>query len=208
MHTADADIQTVLESGLWHLGAERFASGKVANNKLDMPEALHHPPARKLLIGRMGEVVMRYGIRQLWSVPSGGDDYADELTTDYDLLPPIRLRKVGAGPGWKTFAYATPDDEARALAADALIGVEDLTTELTSTAGGLAVAGLRERTMCMMAAWRRGSPELERDVGVPVAYAIEAEVPNIITPDHPFWQRWGHLAVGDHSVIESLPEPD
>jgi hypothetical protein len=180
---------------------ERFASGKVANNKLEMPEALRYQPSRRLLIGRMGQVIVDHGVRLLWSIPTGGDDYADALTKEFGLEAPIRLRKVSAEPGRKVFAYNTPQDEARVLAGDKLIGVEDLTTELTSTDGALQVPGLRERTIGMVAAWRRGSPEQERDVHMPYEYAVEAPVPNIITTDHPFWQRWGHLAVGDRSVV-------
>ena len=88
-------------------------------------------------------------------------------------------------------------DQDRELAANSrrLIGIEDVTTELTSTDGALHLPELDDHTLAVLAGMRRGTSDRERDIHRPIHWLFEASLPDFIDKDHPFYRRYGHLAV-------------
>jgi hypothetical protein len=109
----------------------------------------------------------------------------------------VYLKKESVKDGAKSFVYASRYDVKTAQHAERIVGIKDITTELTSVAGILEVPDLEEKTKAIVSLWRRGTSEVEKPLGVGVNWIIEEEVPNIITPEHLFYQRYAHLARGN-----------
>jgi hypothetical protein len=189
---------STLKSGVWILGRFVFASGKEANNKFDMPVALRVQASRRPLIGRMAALAAVYDPDALWGVPSGGQEYAEELGEHMEL-PVIQLSVTRAN-GKKEFHFATHHDRVLAARSVRKVGVEDITNEFTSTNATLLLPEL-QNTVGMVAGARRGTPETEQLPGMPVDWAFEMQVPNIITPDHPLFQQYGQFAVGEFVAL-------
>ncbi len=191
--------ESTLEAGVWLFGRFVFASLKEANNKLDMPRALRRDASRRPLIDRMGELTAAYDPDALWGVPSGGQEFAEELSeTKWLGIPVISLVVVGKDAnGKKIFGYASAADRKMAARYPRKVGIEDLTTELTSINTTLQLPELADGTVAIVAGCRRGTPDVENLPDIPVHWAFEFQVPNIITPGHPHFQRYGHLAIGD-----------
>jgi orotate phosphoribosyltransferase len=183
----------IMASGVWHLADYVFASGKTANNKFEIPLLLEDEEASQLVLRELGGLAMAYEPDVLWGVPSGGEEFACYLGEELGL-PVARLNKVSTSPGRKTFEYKTRYDERLAHRARRMVGLEDITTELTSVAGALELQNLKAKTTGVVAVWRRGTPEVEKDLGVEVSWLVKEAVPNMITPDHPFYKKYQHLA--------------
>jgi orotate phosphoribosyltransferase len=192
---------STLQAGVWVLGKFVFASGKVANNKLDMPRALQRTASREPLIGRMAELALAHEPDAIWGVPTGGQEYAVELAYTDALtdVPLVNLAVSRDGAGKKVFSFATSHDRIVAGRSSRMVGVEDVTNEFTSTKAVLAALPELEGTVGIVAGARRGTPETEQPLSrrLSVDWAFEMPVPNVITPDHPLFQQYGQFAVGD-----------
>jgi orotate phosphoribosyltransferase len=189
----------VMRAGVWHFGDYTFASGKKANNKLEIPELLEDPEAREVVLHEMGKLVVAHSPDAIWGVPSGGQEFARHLCKELDV-PVIFLRKVGSLAGSKEFAYNTRYDAKAARKAECIVGIKDITTELTSVNGVLQLPELKEKTEAIVALWRRENSEVEKPLGVNVEWVVEDEVPNTITPEHPFYSQYAHLARRSETV--------
>lgn len=197
--------EALLLSGAWELAegeAWTFAGGQPANNKFHADRPLEAPESiRNKVLQPLGELVTHLGVPDaLWGPPTGGQEYAKAIGERYDI-PVIVLEKDIIEPGRRTYVVA---EESRALAegAETLVGIEDLTNRMTSTYGALqtpvsadSTITFDEKTLFMTAVVRRGTPEVERTLPVPIFWVVELPTPDLITPDHPVYQQFAHLAV-------------
>jgi hypothetical protein len=112
-------------------------------------------------------------------------------------LPLVRLEKVGEGPA-SQFEYASDYDQWLADEATRLVGIEDLVSKLTNARKSMQLKALSKKTVAKVAAWIRSMSlgqlirsgdkfELKGAVVVPVRPIMDRE--------HPFYKRYGHLAV-------------
>jgi orotate phosphoribosyltransferase len=184
----------IMQSGVWHLGAFVFASGKEANNKFEIPAILEREEVAEPLMRELGYLALEHSPDALWGVPSGGQEIACYLGGELGL-PVVCLEKKLVTPGKKSFEYASRGAERLAQQATRIVGVEDITTEFTSLMGALELPVLRSKTQGIVSVWRRGTPDIERDIGIPVSWLAEEAVPNMITPNQPFYKKYAHLAV-------------
>jgi orotate phosphoribosyltransferase len=189
----------VMRAGVWNFGDYTFASGKKANNKFEIPDLLKDSEAKEVVLREMSKLVVAHSPDAIWGVPSGGQEFARHLRKALDV-PVIFLRKVGSLAGSKEFEYDTRYDAKAARKAERMVGIEDITTELTSVDGVLRLPEINEKTEAIIALWRRGTPEVEKPLGVKVEWVIEEEVPNVITPEHPFYQQYAPLARRSEAV--------
>jgi hypothetical protein len=192
-------LEAVLDAGVWELGTYKFATGKTGNNKLFMDRLLKRPEQAEMFLSTLGALALSYEPDGLWGVPSGGQQFAIELGHMLDL-PVVKLKKVSSLPGHKTFQFATPEDEVAAKKAARLAAIEDVTNEFTSLKGALDNSELRRKTYGVASGWRRGHHGQAHGFFMPIKWVIEAPLPNIITPDHPFYQKYGHRAVRQNTV--------
>jgi hypothetical protein len=200
----------LLEIGSWEIDPDfapyvTFASGKEANNKISVDTALHdHPEWVRNAICDPMETLVRASdspIDTLWGVPSGGQEYAVELAHRLGVEV-VRLIKVENQPGIKTYRPASDDDIEKLKAARHMAAIEDAGSEWTSLWGAmhnspeLSKLELHARTNQVVVGWQRGLWSEVRNLHVSQVQAVVSEhVPNIITPGHPFFVRFGHLAI-------------
>lgn len=189
--------RSTLESGVWLLGDFTFASLKRANNKLDMPRALRRAISRRPLIDRMAELADEYKPEAVWGVPHAGQEYAQEVSDALEV-PLIGLRMTGLDDqGKKKFGFWSNEDRKLARRCGRIVGIEDLTTEFTSFNATLRLPELADSTLAIVAGCRRGTPDVETRPNLPMAWAFEFQVPNVITKEHPLFVQYGHLAIGE-----------
>lgn len=206
MAVPDSEAQPILDAffacGGWELGNFTFASGQTANNKLDMEKLLVHRTRRKKVIVPLTDNVVEHSPQAVWGVPRGGQMAARHVANLLGIGF-IQLRKDSKHhvPGAKNFIFANPESEALARDCDRLVGIEDVTTEMTSLCGALQLPLLDEHTLAIESIWRRGGEGVERPIDKPMRWLIERPLPNHITIYHPFYREFHDRAVG------SLPEP-
>jgi orotate phosphoribosyltransferase len=188
--------ELAMQAGVWHLGNYTFASGKKANNKFEIPELLNDFEAREIALHAMVNLVLQHSPDALWGVPAGGQEFARQLAKECEL-PVIYLKKAPSSRGTKVFTYENRYIAQEAQSAERVVGIEGITNELTSVVGALELPELREKTNAIVAFWRRGTSDIERPLDVNIEWVVEQEVPNLITPDHPFYQQYAHLAIRD-----------
>lgn len=190
--------QDILTAGVWELGEYVFAGNNEANNKLEMERLLNQPEKAELVLNLLGGLAIGSSFYPdaIWGVPNGGQEFAKVLGKRLKV-PVVLLAKdkVNSSPGEKRFKFRSDEDEAIVDAAQNMVAVEDVTTKLTSLDGALQNPKLAKKTNYIVAIWRRGTEVIERKLYVPILWIIEEPLPNIITPDHPFYQRYHDLAV-------------
>ena len=191
--------QMILASGAW-LKSETVDivfSNKVdrGNNKLDMEVTIAQPAFLQHVLAPLKEMVKARQPDALWGVPTGGQAIAIELGRLLKL-PVMQLRKVPTPDGEKKFDVKNvipdifiPKRHPR------LLGIEDVARKRTNLIGALKVPEVRDNTEAVIEVWRRGYPEMLPDLGVETDCLINEQIPDIITPDHPFFVRYGHYAV-------------
>lgn len=210
-------FEAALSEGIWQVGIDvTFASGKKANNKIDWEQVFvyqeatadpQHPrnfqltSAGKLVVGQMAEMIDRFKPDLLAGVPTGGQRFAMAIGRELDVEV-ARLKKVKNEPGLKTYDYETPDEREKVEQSSRLTLVEDATSEFTSLRGAIQLVDATEgeRVLEVTAIHRRDDGSNELPIDVPIDWLIaDAPIPNLLTPDHPTFQRFGHLAVGQLS---------
>lgn len=191
-------LDAVMASEVWEFGDFTFASGKTANNKIQLPKVLDTIHAKGLLLGRMAELIQGYQPDMLWGVPDGGQEFAKVLGEDLGvpLLELERDEEASARMGTKIFKYVNDDEIANAEVAEKIVGIEDVSNELTSVVSALDLPVLSRKTVAVVIGFRRGSRKNEQPVSVPLEAAIDMPIPNIIDHNHPFFRKYGHLALG------------
>ncbi|HSW37721.1 MAG TPA: hypothetical protein VLG37_05150 [Candidatus Saccharimonadales bacterium] len=199
---------SILAAGLWEVAADFkpyvvFASGKQANNKLDLEAAIDEGQPDDLqaaVLDPMKTLVERYDPDALWGVPSGGQSYASKIGAHLSI-PVVRLKKKENSPGVKTYELEDPEEDGKRLrAAKRLVGVEDAGSERTSLYGALYLSHpqlveLTIKTVGVALVWQRGLVIEARHLGVPVTSVIQEHIPNLIRRKHPFFKKYGSLAV-------------
>jgi hypothetical protein len=196
---SDRFIEAVFDADVWEFGRFRFASGKTANNKFNM-EKLALPknrPQLLVVIAETGKLVVGHEIDAVWGVPWGGQEvFARPLSQVFDV-PLIGLIKDIDQPNLKTFMYEDLNAYRIAEQTENKLGLEDASTERGSISGALQLPELLFDTKLMIAGIRRGDPERERKIKVPFEAVFTQYVPNHISIDDPFYQEFGHRAVGE-----------
>ncbi len=205
----------VFEIGAWEVDANfeayvEFASGKTANNKLDMelPIADFQPPAiQNAWLDPMTKMADAENPDALWGIPSGGQSYATRIGERLGK-PVLKIVKGKDLPGHKTYELdpEAADENEEILASSSRFALfEDAISEFTSVFGALyyssQLRGVSRGTELVIGAWRRGNPAEERKVHRPVQAVITEEIPNIITPKHPFFKKYGKYAVMRQATV-------
>lgn len=214
IHEQDFLIEAAFREGIWQVGIEtRFASGKVANNRADWEglfvnqEDQNNPyadqnfeltEAGKFIVPHLVEMVDVDAPDLVGGVPTGGQRFAMVVGREL-TIPVVRFKKVKDEPGLKTYDFETPEDRAKLEEANQVDFIEDATTEFTSLVGlsELEQGTPGEREVNVRAIHRRDDGTNEKELPHPIDWLIELKMPNIITPDHPTFQKWGHLAKGE-----------
>ncbi|MGH7196128.1 MAG: hypothetical protein ACREGA_05150 [Candidatus Saccharimonadales bacterium] len=201
--------QAVLEAGVWRVAGDfTFASGEQANNKLEIDRLLlpENGERRQTVVSALAKIAMAAKPDLLYGVPSGGQDFARLVGQKLDL-PVISIDKIlPQKPGQKNFGYSSDNDQKMVSTAARLVGIEDVTTTMTSLAAVLTLPGLAVKTQKMVAIWRRGQPNQERQLPLPaesLSWIIEQPIPNHIASDCEFYRAFGHQAVGRLTDIPS-----
>lgn len=204
----------------------RFASGKPANNKFDWEKLFKNPedysnpnssanfelsPAGELIVGNLVEIVDISAPNLLAGPPSGGQRLAMYIGRALNV-PVARFEKVPTEPGRKDFKYETDTDKQLILASSRIGLVEDAVTEFTSTNGlirHISEIVSEEATgdnssdnqippqVCSISAIHyRGDALTRQNVGPLFNCVIDFRVPNLLTTDHPIYQKYGKFAIG------------
>ncbi len=190
-------VHAVLKAGVWQFGDYVFASGKTANNKFEMPSALKDEYARRLLVPAIARLAIRGEVDGIWGAPEGGQLFA-EAVAEMEGLSLVRLEAYRADNGLKRFRFQRHQEEI-AVSCDSLVGIEDVITEGGTIWSILQqIPLLKAKTRRLAAGWIRGHLQYEFDI--PVNGAIEEVVPNQISTTHPFFLKYGYLAVNEAMV--------
>lgn len=217
-------LEAALREGIWEVGVDlRFASGKPANNKFDWEKLFKNPedysnpnssanfelsPAGELIVGNLVEIVDISAPNLLAGPPSGGQRLAMYIGRALNV-PVARFEKVPTEPGRKDFKYETDTDKQLILASSRIGLVEDAVTEFTSTNGlirhisevlgeeGSSDGSSVPEQICSISAIHyRGDNQARQSVDTLFESVIDCHVPNLLTPDHPVYQKYGKFAIG------------
>jgi len=159
-----------------------FASGRQANNQVDL-ELLADDPVAHALVRRLGTVIMDSQPDFLVAVPNGARWMTRILCRELSL-PEIMLSK----DEHRDISYANEGEAARITEFDNGVIVEDLFNRYTNTRKVLALPGMGERIVGACALMDRGSPADREALAIPTSVLVHTYIPEQLPPDSAYWK--------------------
>ncbi len=175
----------------------RFASGKVANNKLDLDNIETDTPLfNRIVCGMADLIVARHvdvdEIDVFVSIPSGGDRFAEGVSdalAPKHRIPVVYFKKDPSSPPAKKL-FLPRNQETKLLLRNArkVVLIDDVTNEYTSTAGMAENKLLIGKALSVCSAVHRGLPDAEQEIDIPKDSLVDIPIPIMLPEDSPLWQ--------------------
>jgi orotate phosphoribosyltransferase len=191
-------LETIIDAGVWEFGDFAFAGGQPANNKFQMDRVLREP-YQESVVRPLGLMALSFVPDVLIGVPTGGTLFAERLG-EATGINVAQMSKSEDAPGSKTYDFATERDRELVVGAETVVIVEDVLNRRTSTLGMLQNVAIRSRARVVVTPLDRGVKSQQKAVCIPVEAIVQEEVPDIITPDHPFFQKYSRRAINNHLI--------
>lgn len=166
--------KAILEAGCYYTGTFTFADRAPATNKLDLEILESFPKQLKTVRRALAQHPILKEADVLLVVPRGAQRLFGEYLSKQLRVPLARLVKLG---NRYEFAYATPQDQALAIAAEHPRIVEDVVTTLGSVAGVARLLDWQKQDVQSLAVWRRGEVDEQHRQYVKDHYIVEKIIP-------------------------------
>ncbi|MBA3758119.1 hypothetical protein H0X10_00610 [Candidatus Saccharibacteria bacterium] len=166
-----------------------FASGKMANNKLE----LELIPKRNKALGyvivtSIGNIAMSYKPQFVVAVPDGANWIAKGIAKQQEI-PLIKLKK---DPETKAISFRYKTDQRRCSKAERGVLVEDAFNEFTNTRRVLEIPELDERIVAVLGIWDRGIHESaggdRQELSLPTRALLTEHIPAVLPEDSELWK--------------------
>lgn len=177
--------QRILERGLEIGGEREWASGTVANNKLDMDHVYADEGLREEIVAKLGELALPLNPKVIVPLPEGANKWGEALGEKLDL--PVRLLKtLEKGPNLRKYKFKRPLWTPKPK--DALI-LDDIFNYGTSLNGVMDMRCVQEYEVTIagfLAIWDRSPDNLPKRSNLKQLSVVRKHIPEIITETSEF----------------------
>jgi len=171
----------------------RFASGKLANNKLDLEHIQRDKALRAMIVRRLGQRVLEHSPDAIVAVPDGANWIAKDIADQYDELTLIRLKRNQQNRD--VISFQTAADRVLCGLSERAVLLEDAINEFTSTQRVAAIPEIGKIIVAEEAIWDRGDPTERIEPEFPYRALITEPIPLQLPAESPLRQyaRGNHL---------------
>lgn len=170
-----------------------FASGKHANNKLELDDKRLEQDdwLKEQVVEALGKIALEFEPEFVAGVPEGATRLGVRIAkyvsnySDY-IVQPLLLQKIENG-SLKYFNYRNQQDFNTVLACRRGVIVEDVSNEFTNTRKVLNIPGLRQKTVAVLSIFHRGPAEARESLEVPSLSIVEHYIPPQLEQDSLLW---------------------
>jgi orotate phosphoribosyltransferase len=161
----------------------RFASGEIANNKLEVDKLQRMPSLRAQVSEALVLVAKKFNPDMVMAVPRGGNWVAIDLA--WNLGAAILLLDKNEETG--DFHFQSGGEDALRTSRRLLI-VDDMFTKFTNTRKAMELPGVRERAVGAVAIDDRGDSSKRVDVNLPHDALFQEYIPPVLPANSRFWK--------------------
>jgi orotate phosphoribosyltransferase len=171
-----------------------FASGKRANNKLELERIFKQPELKSKVVTALAQLAMKFKPGFVVGVPNGATPWAEAVREELDIDYIVYLDAQEDLRGRKVMRFRNEFLDRHQLVRHLQDGVmiEDALNEHTSVRQALALPdlGKRKKIEAVVAIWDRGLPSLRPPLWIPHEALITEHIPNILPEASDLYQRY------------------